>query len=200
MAACLITVTGTSGVIRINYTINAIPYTIETSIGEFYIDDTATDVTYTTLSGDLIATDDGCLTPAIAELPANCYKISWTNVGTEYNIANAIFLGYGIGGQITIPDVSFPNGRYSFVDAINNLGNDNVKVIGYKTVGLTEVSTVFSRSFILKVLGTERPDLRVRNTDNTGYIFIHGVLQPDCLPQAGYTIVDPCYNTLPPAP
>lgn len=200
MAACLITVTGTSGVIRINYTIGSTPYTIETSIGAFYIDDTATDVTYTTLSGDLIATDDSCLTPAIAELPANCYKLSWTNVGTEYNVANAIFLGYGIGGQITIPDISFPNVRYSFVDAINNLGNENVKVIGYKTVGLSDVSTVFSRSFILKVLGTERPDLRIRNTDNTGFIFIHGELQTNCLPQAGYTIVDPCYNTLPPAP
>ena len=200
MAACLISVTGTVGVIRINYTISGIPYTIETSIGEFYIEDTATDVTYTTLSGDLSAVDDGCLTPPIAELAANCYKISWNSIESDYTIANAIFLGYGIGGEITIPDTSFPNTPYNFMDIINNLGDDRVKVIGYKTVGYDTTFPNFSRSYILKVLGTERPDLRIRNTDNTGYIFIHGVLQPDCLPQAGYTIVDPCYNTLPPAP
>ena len=150
MAACLITVTGTSGVIRINYTISGTPYTIETSIGSFYIDDTATDVTYTTLSGDLIATDSGCLTPAISELPANCYLISWDFVGTEYNTANAIFLGYGPGGEITIPDTSFPNSNYSLVDAINNLGDDSIKVIGFKTdISYQTFNTIYS-SYILR--------------------------------------------------
>jgi len=194
MAACLITVSGTSGVIRIDYTISGTPYSIQTSIGSFYIDDTATDVTYTTLSGDLIATDSGCLTPAIAELPASCYLISWENLPITGYIANAVLLGQD---TITISDTTFPNSKLVIVDSINGADSNNVKVVGYlfSSVGLNTVS-----SYLLKVLGSELPILRVRNSNNTEFIYIHGVLQADCLPIEGYTIVDPCYNTLPPAP
>jgi len=198
MAACLITVTGTSGVIRINYTISAIPYTIETSIGSFYIDDTATDVTYTTLSGDLIAADSGCLTPAIAELPANCYLISWSGITASGYVIDRVYLGYETGGFV-IPDTPFPNSLYNLVESINNADNDSVKVIGIKTSWNNTLEN-FSCAYLLKVLGTEPPNLRVRNADDTERIYIHGVLQPDCLPITGFTIVDPCYSSLPPAP
>ena len=196
MAACLITVTGTSGVIRINYTISAIPYSIETSIGSFYIDDTATDVTYTTLSGDLIATDSGCLTPAIADLPANCYEILWKDIRSSGYIAEAILLGMD---EITITDTNFPDGEVGL--SINNADDDRVKVIGYKTEQTSPDSIwEYNYYYILKVLGSEIPILRVRNADDSGYIYIYGVLQADCLPKPGYNIIDPCYSSLPPAP
>jgi len=194
MAACLISVTGTSGVIRINYTISATLYTIETSVGDFYIEDTATDVTYTTLSGDLTATS-GCFT--ITEVIPICYKILWKGLATDGYIANAIILGNDI---ITITNTVFPKTRHDLITNINNANDDRVKVIGYKfrSVIYTEFTT-YDSSYIVKVLGADIPMLRVKNMDNTGYIYIPGVLQPDCLPQEGFTIVDPCYNTLPPA-
>ena len=198
MAACLITVTGTSGVIRINYTISAIPYSIETSIGSFYIDDTATDVTYTTLSGDLIAADSGCLTPAIADLPASCYLVSWSEISAPGYIIDRVYLGYETGG-FTIADTPFPNSRYTLVDSINNADDDSVKVIGIK-VSWDPLFENFSCAYLLKVLGNQPPNLRVRNADSTQEIYIHGVLQADCLPIPGFTIVDPCYSSLPPAP
>ena len=196
MAACLITVTGTSGVIRINYTISGTPYTIETSIGSFYIDDTATDVTYTTLSGDLIAADSGCLTPAIADLPASCYEILWKDIVSSGYVVEAILLGVD---EITISDTGFPNGY--LIDPINNADDDRVKVIGYNyESSASGVFGQFNYYYILKVLGSEIPILRVRNADDSGYIYIHGVLQADCLPKPGYIIIDPCYSSLPPAP
>jgi hypothetical protein len=194
MAACLISVTGTVGVIRVNYKISSVPYSIETSVGDFYIEDTATDVTYTTLSGDLVASS-GCLT--ITELPPVCYKISWEGIATDGYIANAIILG---NDTITIANTTFPESRKDLITNINNANDDRVKVIGYKfnLVGYSKFNS-YDSSYIVKVLGSEVPILRVRNADDTGYIHIHGVVQPDCLPQTGFTIVDPCYSTLPPA-
>jgi len=197
MAACLITVSGTSGVIRINYTISGTPYTIETSIGSFYIEDTATSVTYTTLSGDLTASS-GCLT--ITELPASCYILFWKGIASNNYKTSALILG---SETITVSEINFPITGKSFVSMVNDLGDDRIKVIGYKISysGNNNIPEFNSeQSYILKVLGTDFPILKVRNADDTGYIYIYGELQADCLPQAGYTIVDPCYNSLPPAP
>lgn len=194
MAACLITVTGTSGVIRINYTISGTPYTIETSIGDFYIEDTATSVTYTTLSGDLIASSL-CLT--ITELAASCYLVSWSGISAPGYVIDRVYLGYETGGFV-IADTTFPNTLYDLVDSINNANDDSVKVIGIKT-SWNNTFENFSCAYLLKVLGTEPPNLRVRNADDTERIYIHGVLQPDCLPIEGFTIIDPCYSSLPPA-
>lgn len=189
MAACKITVTGTSGIIRIDYTVSGTPYSIETSIGEFYIEDTATDVTYTTLSGDLIATDDSCLGTPIAELPANCYLILWKNLqATNYKI-DAIVLGSEI---ITIPDTTFPESFSLLADAVNNLNDSRVKVTGYK---MEYVSFGVSNNYyIFKVLGTNAPILRIKNTDETGYIYIYGESTSCTLP-SGYRAVEPCYST-----
>jgi hypothetical protein len=195
MAACLISVTGTVGVIKINYKISSVPYSIETSVGDFYIEDTATDVTYTTLSGDLVASS-GCLT--ITEAAPTCYKISWKGIATNGYVANAIILG---NDTITITDTTFPKTSKDLITNVNNANDDRVKVIGYKfSLVVYPEFTTYDSSYILKVLGSEVPILRVRNADDTGYIHIHGVVQPDCLPQTGFTIVDPCYNNLPPAP
>jgi len=194
MAACLITVSGTMGVIRINYTISGTPYTIETSVGTFYIEDTATDVTYTTLSGDLIASSL-CLT--ITEAAPSCYKIFWKNINAQNYTIDAVLLGME---TLSISSVSFTNSGRNLIDAINNLNDDRVKVIGYKSeLSNITTSTVYNCYYILKVLGAEVPILRVKNADNSGYMYFHGELQGDCLPQTGFTIIDPCYNTPPPA-
>lgn len=201
MAACLITVSGTSGIIRINYTLSGIPYYIDTSIGSFYIDDTSTDVTYTTLTGDLIAADSGCLTPSIVELPANYYEISWLNViDSGYNTIDKLFLGYEGEGEITLSDITFPNSKKYLGQSINQAGDNRVKTVAYKSI-ISEDSSTVGYSYILKVLGTERPDIRVRNLDDTSYIYIHGVSTSSTIP-SGYTLLSECYsqNIIPEAP
>jgi hypothetical protein len=192
MAACLITITGTNGVIKIDYKISSVPYSIETSIGSFYIDDTATDVTYTTLSGDLIASS-GCLT--ITELPATCYKVNWKEISTiNFRIANIVL------GETTysISNVSFPNSGKSLVDAINDLQIDELKVIGYKLEGFGIGSSEFqiSNSYILKVLGEDVPVIIIKSNDNTVTLNINGETTSCVLPIT-YTSVEPCYSTLP---
>ena len=192
MAACLISVTGTSGIIRINYTISAVDYTIETSIGSFYIDDTATGVTYTTLTGDLIASS-GCLT--ITNEPLNCYLLFWKGITSPGYKANAIILG---STTITIPDTNFPLGGSTLITSINDANVDAVKVTGYKIV--TDPVESDDPSFneyyyILSVIGTDVPILRVRNADNTGYIYIHGE-STSCTIPPGYIPIEPCYSTI----
>ena len=169
-------------------------YHFITDCGTFYIEDTATDVTYTTLSGDLTASSL-CLT--ITEAAPYCYKIVWKDLLTTGYVVDSILLGED---TINIIDTSFPDSKTLLVDNINNANDDRVKVIGYnyyKTISNSIIT--YNSAYILKVLGTEVPILKVKNSDNSAYMYFHGELQGDCLPQTGFTIVDPCYNTLPPA-
>ena len=190
MAACLISVNGTSGVIRINYTINGIPYTIKTSTGNFYIEDTATDVTYTTLTGDLTASSE-CFT--ITELFFNCYKINWTGLTTPDYKINEILLG---SYSAILPNISFPNSGFSLIDSINNLGIDSIKIVGYKIdTPLWTDSINYNYNYIFKVVGNDVPIIKIKNADTSGYIYIHGVPASCTLP-IDYTPIEPYYSKI----
>jgi hypothetical protein len=192
MAACLITVTGTSGIIKVDYKISAIDYSIQTSIGSFYIDDTATDVTYTTITGDLVATS-GCLT--ITELSANYYLLSWKGISADNYKTASILLG---SEEIVLPEVSFPITGKNLPPAVNNLEDVRVSIIGFKIVflGYNPIPEYgYEQNYIFKVLGTDIPILKVKNADDTSYIYIYGESTSSTLP-SGYIAVEPCYSSI----
>lgn len=186
MAACLITVSGTSGELIINYKISTTSYSIRTGIGTLYIEDTATAVTYTTLSGDVIASS-GCLT--ITNLAFNCYKLSWKGIVTD----NYKFVSVTLGTDtLSIPgDVVFPESKLSLVDAVNSIGDDRIKITQY-SVGVPSGSTIFAaeRDYIIRVIGTDIPIFKIKNSDNSSYIYLHGVSSACSI--TGYTDVNIC--------
>jgi hypothetical protein len=189
MAACLITISGTSGLIQINYTISSTPYTIETAApGSFYIEDTAVDVTYTTVTGDLTATS-GCL--SITNLPANCYNVFWKGISTDNYKIVEIILGSEV---ITIPDTNFPLSNKDFIANVNDLDNNKVKVVGYKSVFAPPSIQNIEYYYILKILGPDEPVLKIRNADDTGYIYVYGT-STSCTIPVDYESIVPCYSS-----
>ncbi len=195
MAACLITITGTSGLLKIDYKIGVDLYSIETSIGTLYIEDTATDVTYTTISGDLVASS-GCLT--ITDLPASCYKMLWEDVYLPGYTLESIILDTN---EYSLPSIAFPQSAplteyggsaLQLVEAINNLNLDVLKVIGYKTT-VTGINAYVSKyEYLFKILGSGSPILKVKNASSTGYIYFYS--DSDVCDLTGYNEVSVCYS------
>jgi len=192
MAACLVTISGTSGILKLNYTISAVAYSIETGIGTLYIESTATSVTYTTLSGDAIATSS-CLT--ITAAAAVCNLLMWKGITAPGYVADAIILGSETN---IIPDTIWPDNGYLLIDNINKLSYDKLKVIGYKE-GSSFINNIFTYDsyYILRVLGSDTPQLRVRNADSTSYIYIQGSLLANCTMPSDYQSITPCYSQTP---
>ena len=91
MAACSVTTGGTNGTLRIDYDLAGDHNVLFSTYGDvIWIDDTATNVTYTTLTGDVTASS-GCLT--ITALPKICYLVEqyrWSGDATEITY-NATF-------------------------------------------------------------------------------------------------------------
>jgi len=188
MAACLITIGGTSGIIQINYTISSVQYTIETiSPGSFYIEDTAVDVTYTTITGDLTASS-GCLT--VTNLPVNCYEVFWKGLSADNYKISEIILGSEI---ITIPDTNFPLSSRDFIENVNSLNDNRIKIVGYKTVFSPPSIQNIEYYYIFKILGSNEPVLKIKNTDDTNYIYVYGT-STSCTIPVGYEEIDPCYS------
>lgn len=190
MAACLITVSGTSGTVRVDYLDGVTPGTVTSGIGTFYIEDTYTDVTYTTLSGDAIASS-GCFT--ITALPFACYELRWTGLNAPDYMIDAVILG---ADTFTIPDVEFPRSNYNLPEAINNLNNESIKLVQLQitNVALAPYEDIYS--YIFRVVGPEIPILRVRNADSSGYIYIHG--EPSACSIVGYTDINLCVTEIAP--
>lgn len=191
MAACLITVSGTSGELVLKYKISSVDYQIVTGIGTFYIEDTATDVTYTTISGDVTAAS-GCLT--VTSLPFTYYKFDWTGLSCKTYKTDKLIVG---AVDTTLDPLSFQNLNLSyFAEFVNTLGDPNLKVTAIKSVvGLPFLETYDPRddyySFILRIIGPDIPELKIKNTDNTNFIYIKGLVELSAVP-TGYTPVDLC--------
>lgn len=191
MSACLITISGTSGEVSINYKISTTAYNIVTGIGTLYIESTATDVTYTTLFGDAVASSL-CLT--ITSLAYACYRIHWKGIKADSYNFNAVLLGSDI---LTISDTPFPNTTLNLAQAINSLEDDRVKVTKYKfdsafPTTIDPLATTYN--FILRIIGVDIPILRIRNADNTGYIYLHGEIVSCSI--TGYTDINVCDPTV----
>lgn len=185
MAACLITVSGTEGVVQLQYNIGVTPYKISAGIGTFYIEDTATDVTYTTLYGDAIASS-GCLT--VTALPSICYLLNWKGVEAPGYTIDALILGT----EVLSINADFPRASTELAASINDLADDRVKVVQYSYTYSDPIDpSTFEYGYIIRVISDEIPILRARNSDNTAKLYIHGEVSACTI--LGYTDINLCY-------
>lgn len=194
MAACLITISGTSGEVRLDYKVATVPKHIIAGIGTFYLDDTVTSVTYTTLLGDAIASSL-CLT--ITNLPNTCFKMFWKGLpNLNYKIDALIFNNTEI---IPLELVNFPYSNTEIIGAVNSVNDTRFKITKYLISNAdskySNDNSNISFSYILQTQGTIVPQLRVKNADNTGFIYIHGVVST-CSP-VGYIEVNTCEPVIP---
>lgn len=195
MAACLITLGGTNGIIRIDYTLGSTPNFIVSNFGDdVYIDDTATDITYTTLTGDVTASS-GCVT--ITANPRYCYLLSYDRpnaTSTYQTLIDAIVVGTPQVFTTASQDsyAAFGNLIYN----INtDLDNDYIKVIGYKTEHL--VNNYENMSIMVRIVGADVPSLRIISPAGN-YSYIIGIVQTDCTLPVDFTPIEVC--EIPPAP
>lgn len=187
MATCLVTVSGTSGEVLIKYTdAGSVERSIIAGVGPFYLNDTGTDYTWMNLSGDASAAS-GCIT--LTEVVTTCYILSWEV--SRYDMSS--FSKYMFKSVVTnsdndIDELIFPYTNSSRIGAvINNLNNPNIKAVGYKHI----FSDKNQNFLILKVSGSDTPYLKIRNEEDTHYLYIKGEPTMDCLP-AGYTEIETC--------
>lgn len=177
MAACLISITGNSGKIKLEYKLGEIINSIETSIGSFYIDDSATDVKYTILSGDIIVSSE-CLT--VTQISVNYFKIGWKGIQADSYKIHSILLGEEV-IDISNKNISFPDGRN--IKEINSF--EKINAVARKREYIQNGNLgLYGLSLILKVVGTETPIFKIANKDNSGFIYIHA--EPTTYPQEGY--------------
>lgn len=189
MAACLITVGGTSGKVRIKYKISGNDKEVESTFGNnVYIEDTATDVTYTVLSGNAVASSS-CAD--IEELPLKYYLLNW-----QYLLAfppmgqmfDAVILGTEV---LPISPCPFPVDRERLAENINALEDPRIKVIAYKT---TIGSTKVDYKNLVEVLGSDVPMVRLKSSDGTTYLYLLAVETDDPQP-VGYVEINTCEAT-----
>jgi hypothetical protein len=193
MAACVVSVGGTSGNVLIKYTLGSEITTIVPFGEDIFIDDAATDITYTTLSGDATASS-GCLT--ITDLPAVCYSMEWESTGNASTYYfEAVILGVD---EITFDDVEFDlRSLEDLASAINNAGDDRVKAVAGWTD--EDIARLGAFHYInLRIIGEDVPYLRIRNDGTSFYLYIKGV-STSCTPGVDYTTYEIC-DPVPPAP
>lgn len=193
MASCLVTVSGTSGSVLIKYVdSSAVAHRVISDITtSLYIKDGGTNYTYTTLSGDAIASSL-CIT--INELPTNHYIISWENVrSVPQRYIGQKFDAVILGSTTTSIDTSmYPfDPTLKIINNINTLNLEDFKITGYKIVTPTNSTDPFKYYLIVQVLGTDIPYIRINNTNNTMPLYLKGVYTATALP-AGYTAVNTC--------
>ena len=163
---CLINVTGTSGEATIRFRTGTVFHTITSTIGSFYIDSGALDVTYTTISGNAIASSS-CF--VVSSLPIVCYKINWKGIITDDYKFDAVLFGLEILNLDFIPFLQIEN----LVTNLNSKNDSRIKVIDFKTEPSQNANST-EYSFIVKVFNSNIPIFRIKNKDNTGSIYLHG--------------------------
>lgn len=198
MASCLITTSGgTSGTLRIDYDLSSDHVTTYCSRGDvIYISDTATNITYTTLTGDVTASS-GCVT--ITALPINYYLFTYDRLIKDTSSYNSRFDAVLLNSSVNA--ITETQDRYSkfgdLINAINTtLADDTIKITAIKTSAVGGTANYMNISFVMRVLGSELPSMRIKsNFDNISYL--DGVTST-AVP-AGFTeLVIPIFST--PAP
>lgn len=202
MASCLITIGGTSGEVLIKYKLGGVDQSMISTFGKsIYINDAATNITYTTLSGNATASS---LCVTITELPYICYDLSWETYdilkrNPPFSLKfDAILLDEEV---ISIPETTVD--RYAIGNLVDNINgvDERVKLIAGKPLESNRYTTNFY--LLIRVAGSEIPSLRIKNTDVTlgrdpHYMYIKGTVASDCTPDSGYEEYTICETT--PAP
>lgn len=189
MAACLITIAGTSGKVLIEYTdSSSVKHSIISDIGPLYINDTGSEYTYTTLSGDATASS---LCVTISEVAKKCYILDWEVL----KLVNPKYIGQTITqllvGTTTFTfatPVLFPDSVFTIVTAINQLNSLLVKATAYRQVNTTNKSEYF---IILTIKGNDIPYLKINSATDNHNLFLKGTLTTNCLP-TGYNSILNC--------
>lgn len=188
MAACLVTISGSTGQVLINYIdAGSDPRSVIAGPGTLYLEDDGSDYEWTTLSGDA-AVSSGCV--SFTEVPNSCYMLSWeehapSGWGAPTLNFDAVILGTDI---YTIDESRYPGNVQTLAENINALNLDFLKATGYKVVSGTNLLESF---LILTVRGADDvPQIRIKNEDDTHHLYLIGETST-CLP-AGYTAIDTC--------
>lgn len=193
MASCLITTAGTNGTLRINYNLSGDPVTAYHNFGDtIYIEDTATDITYTTLTGDVTAAS-GCVT--ITNLPENCYMFSYDRLKNDSSTYISNFTQFILGVTtytLTSPASDKLSGIGDLINEINLIGN-NIMASAIKITALTD--NYYQIDLVVKVTGTDIPELKIESP-NGNLTYIVGVSSL-CVPIGFYELQ---YCPVPPAP
>lgn len=173
MASCQITIAGTSGEVVIKYTLSGNNITTNAFFNSLiYIDSAATNVTYTTLSGDA-ACSSLCVT--ITNLPLKYYLFQWETFeivdklflqSAAYSMYDMSLNKFILGASVTTMS---NNTKYNmsdwkvFADEITALDNTYLEIIS----GKQKMSTRNTKEnyFILQVLGTDVPSLEFKNVN-----------------------------------
>ena len=173
MASCLITLAGTTGEILIKWTQDTVVNTLSTEYGvaPIYIDDTATDVTYTTLSGDVTASS---LCVTITELPIDYYEIVFDRLKENNTTYDARFDAVLIDDTVTdlSPTISDKyTGLVALIGAINGLDDDNIKIVGFNVSAAGSSTNYYNLGLIFRIIGGGVPSLRINSFyDNKSYL------------------------------
>ena len=186
MAACSVTTGGTNGTFRLDFDLGADHNVLYSTFGDvIWIDDTATNVTYTTLTGDVTATS-GCVT--VTALPEICYLLEydrWSGTTPEDYVSqfDAIYLDNTEYAFTTPLDDTLQQASFISNEVNNVIAIEAVKIVAGK---LTIVDTNYvTISFIIKVLGSEIPSFRLLSPYGN-YSYIKGTVSSSCLP-TGFT-------------
>lgn len=186
MASCSVTTGGTSGTFRLNYNLGVNPVIAYYNFGDtIFIDNSATDVTYTTLTGDVTATS-GCVT--ITALPETCYLLKYdrsSTVNTSTSVFDAIVVGTTV-HSFASPSADTLIDSTTLIYNINTvLADPNIKVVSVKSTNLT--NNFVNIALIVKIIGTDIPSLRIKSINNN-YSYIIGTVSSDCVPFGYYSL------------
>jgi len=195
MASCLVTTGGTSGTFRLEYDLGVNHVVSYYNFGDvIYIDDTATDITYTTLTGDVTATS-GCVT--ITDSPQTCYLLKYDRsslVSTSTSVFDAIVIGTTVHSFATPCEDTLIQVSSLFTNVNTVLADDDIKFTAWKSENLTD--DYVDIYLVVRIMGTiDVPSLRIKSVNNN-YSYIIGTVSADCVP-SGYYDLGVCLSPAP---
>lgn len=196
MAACQINLVGIpTAEVLIRYTLNGVQNRIIANTGDpVFVDTTATNVTYTILSGAATITSS-CI--SITNLPISCHLFKWVFSKAVLDCsgnARTALSDYAF-THVNISSVKHPITNFPFTTPtglavgleINKIGDDRVQATAFKN---TITGTTVSIELLVKVLGNNIPELELTNFIGNQKLFIKGV-SSSCS-TTGFTLIDIC--------
>lgn len=193
MASCLITITGTSGSVLIQYTLSGNPGSMTVNYGQsVYINDAATAITYTRLSGDAVAAS-GCVT--ITAKPSQCYLFQWETINqTNSQVYDMVFDAILDENTVySIDDVEYTTRNGWNKVAVSLAALDNENIIPLEGIEVLSNRGSGKNSLIVRTIGFTQPYLRVHNPASNFNLYVKGVAS-DCS-EDGYEEFNNCVES-----
>ena len=195
MAQCQINIL--SGTVLIRYNLAGTDNEIQADSGDpVWIDDSATDVTWSPLTVGATATSS-CI--SLTLLPVNCYLYSWEFnrqvISCYNNLASNSISDYEFSDIVISPTThDIENLPYTtptalgLADKINSLNNKNFKAVAYKNLLTTNKTQLF---LIIKSFVNTIPEIKLTSLIGGHSLYIKGILSTECLP-SGFISINIC--------